>query len=482
MTRNYNHYNYFKSKDSGYSFNQMISIQPAFWGQKLGGHIFFLDDLDCIPVTQKITVYYQMGNSFKFTVPLNLSINSITFDALDSSLLPQEDCLKENSRWWIINGTSVTINSMNPAAATNCSIQTFQTEECKVTHGSSFFQFGYSDIISDISKAGTLNITNWVFQNFYYDFTSLIGFANGHGDVVINNTTFDRFSNWGSIIRDTQELPVLDYTGSSSTNSQVLITNRDSIFSINQIQNKYLIQPSYPWMNSTWASIRISNWIFTNFNYMKSGGWTFHKVSKNSKMKYQGVVLNLNQFYGDIALWGNQFIGLTFKYNNCEEVYNPQPTSNPDSIFGDPAVLQLKTLIYIAAKSESIEIFNNSFSHCNSLQGLIFIERYSDSSSIMLIYNNTFIQNSAIFGSNVLKISLFTNISYTMNFTSSDKMICAGVKIASNTFTRNIGWFNTTAAVQAFWFTNSVDYENYIDNSLEYPMPMLNIPSQNLSK
>ena len=478
MTRNYNHYNYLKSKDSGYSYNQIINIQPAFWGQTLGGHIFKKNDIDWIPFTERITVYYQMGNLFRFKVPLNLTINSIVFDALDSSLLPSENWLNENSRWWMIDGN---INPMNPSPASNWSIQTIQTEEWKVTYGSSFFQFGYSDLLSDINSVGSLNIINWAFQNYFYDYTSFIGLANGHGNIFITNSTFDKFSNWGSIVRDTQEFPSLDYIGSSAANSQVLLTNRDSYFSIYQMQNKYPIQPSYSCTNSSWASLQISNWTFTNFNFMKTSGKTYHKVSQDSKMKYQGIILNLSNFYGNIVLSGNRFLSLTFKYENCEEVYNPS-SQDSNSIFGTPSVLQVKSLIYLNSKSEFIEIFNNTFSNCNSLQGLIFIERFSDSDSTILVYNNSFLQNSAIFGSNVLKINIFTNISYTMNFTSTTKMIWAGVKIASNTFTRNVGWFNTTGAVQAFWFSNSVDYANYAENNLEYPLPMLNIPNQNLSK
>lgn len=90
MTRNFDHYNYFKSKSSGYSYNYNVNIQPAFCGQTLGGHSFASTDSDCVSSSSKITVYYQMGNTFRFTVPKAMTVTSIVFDALDSSLLPTE--------------------------------------------------------------------------------------------------------------------------------------------------------------------------------------------------------------------------------------------------------------------------------------------------------------------------------------------------------------------------------------------------------
>lgn len=90
MTRKYQHYNYDSSKSNAYSLNQNILIQPAFCGQTLGGHNFGAADVDCIQSTQKITVYYKMGNSFSFTVPKSMTVKSIIFDALDSSIKPTE--------------------------------------------------------------------------------------------------------------------------------------------------------------------------------------------------------------------------------------------------------------------------------------------------------------------------------------------------------------------------------------------------------
>ena len=454
MTRNFNHYNYFKSKTSGYSYNQNINIQPAFCGQTLGGHSFLSTDTDWISTTSKITIYYQMGNMFSFTVPKSMTVSNVIFDALDSSLLPTESWLKENARWCTISGTTLSVNSANPSPPSSWSVQTIQTEECKETFGGSFFQFGYSDALSNIGGVGTLTISNCVFQNFYYDFTSLIGLTKDYGNVVITGCTFDKFSNWGSIIRDTREFPSLNYIDTSKVNLNTATTYRESFASMNQIQNKYFIEPTSSWISSSCSSISISSSTFSNFNYLKTGGKTYHQISSTSNMLNQGIILNLINFYGTVSLNGNTFNGVTFKYNNWEEIYNSGTTLDTSNIWGTLEISQIKTLVFINVKSSSIEIYGNTFTKCNSFLGLIHIERASSFNGPILIHQNTFTQNSALRGSNVLSLYLYTSVPYTTSFTSSS-MICAAVKISSNTFTQNVGCFNTYAAVQAVWYTDS---------------------------
>ena len=386
MTRNYNHYYYNKEKESKYSYNMNIIIQPAFWGQTLGGHKFKAKGSDWILTTNQITIYYQMGNSYSFLVPKSLKFKSIIFDALDSSLLPSEYWLQYNSRWCTISDGQMFVNSDNFYSPNNWSVKTIQTEECKTTFGASFFQFGYSDTLSNINGVGILTIDGCTFKNFFYDFTSLIGLINGHGKVLITGSTFDSFSNWGSIIRDTRELPSLDYTKSQNITK---LSYRDSMNSINILQNKYYVKPT-ACISTSCASIQIDTSTFTNFNFMKSVGKTYHKVSSTSKMMFQGIILNLSNFYGNIVIKSNTFTGLKFKYNNWEEVYNPGTTYDPDNIWGSPTILQAKTLIYVNVNSGQLEIYSNTFENCNSLMGLIYLHRSSSFNSPILIHQNTF--------------------------------------------------------------------------------------------
>ena len=98
MTKNIEHSMYAASKSNAYSYNQNIVIQPAFWGETLGGHTFGASDSNCIQSTEKITVYYKLGSYFSFIVPKSLTVKSIIFDALDSAINPQGN-KKPNHLW-----------------------------------------------------------------------------------------------------------------------------------------------------------------------------------------------------------------------------------------------------------------------------------------------------------------------------------------------------------------------------------------------
>ena len=65
-----------------------------------------------------------------------------------------------------------------------------------------------------------------------------------------------------------------------------------------------------------------------------------------------------------------------------------------------------KSIIHINVKESSIEIYGNSFTKCNSLGGSIFITRESSYNGGIIIHNNEFIQNSALYYVNVLRLIL----------------------------------------------------------------------------
>ena len=483
MTRNFNHYHYNQTKNDKISFNQDINIQPAFCGTTVGGHTFGSADSDCIASGSKITVYYMMGNTYEFIVPKSLTIQNIIFDALDSSIDPTDSWLQENNIWWTLSGTTMSINSTATVIASNCSVASLQTEEWKSTFGNSFFQFGLSDQ-SEISTVGTLTITSCEFQHFFYDFTSFIGLNNGNGHVVITGSKFDKFSNCGSIIRDTRQYPVLDYS-SNSLGSTTSVSYRSSAFSMSISKNKRILVTSTACTTATWASIKISTSTFSNFNYMKSSANAYHKVASSSTMVYQGIIVNLANFYGSVTLNNNTFSSLQFKYSNCEDIYTSNTNLDSDQIWGEiETILQAKTLIFVQVRTGQIEIFGNSFTSWNSLQGLVWLKRKPDYNTPILINSNTFTRNSALeSGANAIKIDLFTNQSFQTTFSQTD-MICASVQISSNTFTQNVGWFNTTGAIQAVWYNEAQDG----DPSDSYPnhwreiTPMSNVTANNIQK
>ena len=120
---------------------------------------------------------------------------------------------------------------------------------------------------------------------------------------------------------------------------------------------------------------------------MKSEGHTYHQVSSSSNMGFQGIILNLINFYGNIAAYSNSFLNLQFKYNNWEEINNASTILDANNIWGTPSISQQKSIMNINVKSAITEIYNNSFIQWSSLNGIIFIMRDVSFNGIVFIHN-----------------------------------------------------------------------------------------------
>ena len=139
MSRSVDDYSYSQQAKDQYSGNQKITIQPAFCGETLGGHTFCASDSNCISSSSQLTLYYQMGNSFEFMIPLKLTIKSIIFDALDSSIEYTTECLFENTKCCTLSGTTLS-NTADNTIPGSWKVVSRQTEDCKTTIGGSLFQ------------------------------------------------------------------------------------------------------------------------------------------------------------------------------------------------------------------------------------------------------------------------------------------------------------------------------------------------------
>ena len=323
---------------------------------------------------------------------------------------------------------------------------------------------------------GALTLTSCTFQNFFHDFTSLIGLTEGHGQVAITDTTFIRFSNCGSIVRDTRDYPIVDRLNASINLLDIQI--RSSRAAVEQLKDEFYIKPSSKWMDKACASIKIIGCTFSDFNFLKSSQEILILVGYISAMKYQGLILNLSDFNGQVTLKDNIFDSLQFKFAHCS-IRDQNYTSDYSNLWSLNEAYQLKSLIFMKVYG-NVEISSNTFTSCNSVSGLIFLKKYSDSAGI-LIHSNTFSQNSALIKVNVIRIDMATNLDYSTPITT--KMPCAGVQISNNIFTRNIGWQYTGAAIYSSCFSTTEIYNyEYAQTSLNEPFPMSKIPSENLQK
>ena len=259
-----------------------------------------------------------------------------------------------------------------------------------------------------------------------YDFTSLVGIHSGYGKIDIRNTNFGYFKNWASIVRDTKDFPetnqeLNDY---STVNEKLLFGSRASILlqQINEVPVR--------WTSKECASLSIFGCIFTKFNYLKTSLGDFQPLlDSTSVMKYQGIILSLSAFYGDVAVINNIFDNLKFVFEHCNLANQDQNYFN-STVYNKIEVQQLKSLIRVEVHS-NILIQTNTFVNCNSHSGLIHLER-TEGVHAIIIKGNNFTQNSALSVTNGIRIDLATSISYTNSIT--DQMPCSGVLIGNLTF------------------------------------------------
>ena len=91
----------------------------------------------------------------------------------------------------------------------------------------------------------------------------------------------------------------------------------------------------------------------------------------------------------------------------------------------------------------------------------------------ILIHQNTFSGNSAIYGASTIMIEVLTDIDYDSDTQIGDTMICAGVQISDNLFEKNVGCYQSIGLINAMCGTAKELQDNkYASNSFEEPSRM----------
>ena len=361
MTRNITNYKIKRNATDKYSGNQEIFIVPVFWDEIYADQYFDDEDSDCVSEGSQITVYYQMGNSFYFTVPESFNISNIIFDALDSSINYTSTWLTENhSCWSISDDKSLTLDDSNIDTSTNCSIVYKQDGICSYTTGDQLFKFYYADTdLSNMNSAGTLNINSCTFQHFFHDYTSLISFANGHGHVKITNSKFQKFSNWASIISYVAGDQNL---ASFTTNSKYFVNTDklDSTFDFTTYdsywrayrttaliqQHEYYVEPSQQCRDSSCGSILIENSQFSDFEYMKDEVTGQYLLNYNNTHTKSMTLLMLNRYGGKIVITNNKFHNMKNKNRLWTQDRLSVTTKSSQSFYYSTLQAQSKGLIW----------------------------------------------------------------------------------------------------------------------------------------
>ncbi|CDW74791.1 UNKNOWN [Stylonychia lemnae] len=440
---------YMPQKLDKYSSTTKITIKPATDGQT-------------------IIINYKLRDSFHFLVGGSLTMINLQFDAIDSTIdlaldysngvyCTQEfqNCCSVDQYGDLKGGQSCTFMK-RPQLTINNLISLTSTEECYGAFGTNFFEFEMQNR-SMLAQPSTLILQNVIFKNFIYEYNSFIELSSLGGHVILKNVIFDNMNSCGAIIRNkkaqlnktmtpTDFKTVYEYR-SNNYEYTLHAEYLDSISSLTLFNANCTISKD-TWNANPCYSIQIEDSSFTNFGKMKDVLTYPSKVDPKFKLKYQGFILDLDEFNGPITFNNNSLQNNLIMYESCKTAwYLDQMTTNPAvdnfTVYGTKTDFQTKSWISIVNHGDwPIYIIKNSIQHNTGVRGVIYLDFGArTSNSPVLIAQNDFKLNGGFIDTTVINIRARGKDSQDVfaNAPTNTNLFCVGLHLELNKFEQNYG-------------------------------------------
>ncbi|CDW88390.1 UNKNOWN [Stylonychia lemnae] len=325
--------------------------------------------------------------------------------------------------------------------------QVFEQKLAQRTHYILKNQEGYIALFEDnINSFRNFSIEwlsrpkNSVIKNILYEFNSMIELNQWGAHVHIENTTFDRISNCGSILRNTngtyrpEDFNLISSLATIDIQNQILTNNIKLLLEQQQHADKSLAL-SRPYsctsadINGSIQCFKVNfiNNTFKNFNYMKEQISQPALVNPMQKMQYWGQVLTLNDFDGQVVIQDNIFDNNTIQYKTCEVSKTLSLAKEQEEMTNFQIILNRKT--------------NNRFYNNTSVKALIRLDNCHRLHPV-IIYNNTFENNGGYFGATTMFVRARARPNTTLNNiepSNEASIQCGGYFFYSNIYKLNMG-------------------------------------------
>lgn len=316
------------------------------------------------------------------------------------------------------------------------------------------------------TQPNTLTISNWEFLNFFHDINAIVN-TNQYGSLMtISNSIFSRVSNWGSVIKNYNSYPI-----SAGTEVTDKFADKKAYFNYRTLSimlNKAKVYHGSdmtvnPFLTACASTdcfrLTIQNSQFTYLGAFKKL-LTGMNIVPEIYQRYQAMALNLVNFKGDVTLKSNTFTKNYVMIDGWVQVQSlpsPPPTNTKLEYLGATATLyQIKSLISIMSHSRLILLGENAFTDNVGTKGIVMLEKTKQKQYPIFIIGNTFTTNSGFLYSDTLYIRTMNDNIYNPNLVQAQHF-CAGIYMASNTFTNNVGWAATTLGTVVAYCFSSVD-------------------------
>eukprot|EP00347_Sterkiella_histriomuscorum_P002832 403366627 len=403
---------------------------------------------------QFVTINFKLRDTFKFKVGPGFSLKWIQFDAVDSLIDEKDDfplfncssdytqnccqIVQNNMIGYMINGKSV------------CKLRHQPTDVCLIPFGGSFIEF-------DINK-NTMMTQYVYFKNFLYEFNSLIQVNEFGGNISMTNVQFDNINSCGSIIGNKQPIAILKNDADQSSITATFLQRQSNIQTSQLSSIRTNLLPYFDPFNQS-CSLQDTTQqpcfglnltqvrVYKTGMFKKTQSETI-SVDPTYQMQFTGQFIDLNSFRGPIQISSGYFKDNFIAYKDCEisvQLFRNQfPSQDWYPSLGIKQKLQLRSFISIVNHGQyKININQNQFFRNSASNGLIFLDlldRGSDTSSRVAIYDNQFQYTAGLLDSQIIRVKMrSTGIFPTQYIVNEQTSLCHGLLIAYNQIQYSFG-------------------------------------------
>ena len=192
-----------------------------------------------------------------------------------------------------------------------------------------------------------LVLTSVTFADIFFEMNSLVDFNVG-GLVTVTGSSFLRFSNWGSVFKNSNT-PMINFKITPYYLTYVDHFNLRK----NTVTSEYSCTGSTEWFN-----VLISSSTFSTFNYLKTVAVYGSFTNADNYIQNHAYILQLESFSGQVVLNGNTFTDIVSTVGSwgvwCyESIFgNPQQIN----IYGTEEDLVFNYLIYLPSHDRDFQV------------------------------------------------------------------------------------------------------------------------------
>lgn len=345
--------------DNLYS-NYEIKITPMYWTT------FPTDTAHWYTTgTDQVNIYNKLGPELSFTIPKILTIENINFQLVEGFIPPENDpdsCLTTRKKCCQWSSSTSALAVVTTGQTETWALRLTLSESWHRAPKYNMMNFTPYSAKYGLSAPPQLVLTSVTFADVFYEMNSLVDFNVG-GYVTATGSSFLRFSNWGSVFKN------------SNPSMINLNTNEYYIGYVNNFNlRKNTVTSEYSCTGTTeWFNLKVSTSTFSTFNYLKTPASFGSFTNADNGMQNHAYVVQLESFNGQVVFTGNTFTDIVSVVYSCAIRCYQSFFGNPEqiSIYGTEDALVNNYLMYLPSHQRDFQVSSS----CTTFRSLVIQSR-----------------------------------------------------------------------------------------------------------